>query len=350
MPSTWFKHDSNARNSKKIIRLRSKWGAAGYGVYFMLIERLREEEDFTSDLDYAMLAFDIRAEEEMIRSVVEDFSLFEISADGKRFTCHGIHERMEDNKSKSDAGRKGAQTRWNKNRDRIAQDSTFMANASFANGKPIADDIAKDDFANGNKIRKDKIRKEEEQKETSFSSSLVSSFSSYESLWAYRITAEFFFRNYAHPERECKRFISYNCCGGRDWDTMEDEQRAAALNLWKAQDDKCSRHDARFLTMWLRVVGALEGIPAPADILLSAISDNLSARVIGKYLVIFCNEALSEYLERNIDAISDAYKEGIADFKVKNIRYATPIEKTPADSLEDNGRAEETRSTEEQDI
>ena len=35
---TYFPHDSNARNDIKLIKLRSKYGYEGYGVYFALIE------------------------------------------------------------------------------------------------------------------------------------------------------------------------------------------------------------------------------------------------------------------------------------------------------------------------
>ena len=37
MAANYFSHDSNARNDEKVIRLRMKHGAAGYGVYFMLL-------------------------------------------------------------------------------------------------------------------------------------------------------------------------------------------------------------------------------------------------------------------------------------------------------------------------
>ena len=36
--TNYFSHDSNARNDERILLLRMKHGAAGYGVYFMLLE------------------------------------------------------------------------------------------------------------------------------------------------------------------------------------------------------------------------------------------------------------------------------------------------------------------------
>ena len=46
----YFPHDCNARNDPKILALRSVFGAEGYGVYWMLIEILREQPDYTEDI------------------------------------------------------------------------------------------------------------------------------------------------------------------------------------------------------------------------------------------------------------------------------------------------------------
>ena len=110
----YFSHDAGARNSSKIIRLRMRYGAEGYGIYFMLLERLREEPTYSCETDYDMLAFDLRVDANIIRAVVEDFHLFDIE-DG-RFYSHGFLARMAQKDAKasrrSAAGRKGMQSRW----------------------------------------------------------------------------------------------------------------------------------------------------------------------------------------------------------------------------------------------
>lgn len=89
-----FAHDSNARNSAKIIKLRLAHGAAGYGVYFMLLERLRDTPDYHAEIDYEVLAYDLRETPELIRSVIEDFGLFIITDDGKEFHSPTMTARM----------------------------------------------------------------------------------------------------------------------------------------------------------------------------------------------------------------------------------------------------------------
>lgn len=95
-----------------------KLGAEGYGIFFMLIERLREEEGYKSTIDYNTLAFDLRVDAEKVKQVVEDYDLFKFTEDGKYFYSDSFNERMEmmdvraqQRKSKA---KKAAEARWNK--------------------------------------------------------------------------------------------------------------------------------------------------------------------------------------------------------------------------------------------
>lgn len=115
---SYFSHDSNARNSDKLMKVRMKLGAEGYGIFFMLIERLREEEGYKSTIDYDTLAFDLRVDAEKVKQVVEDYDLFKFTEDGKYFYSDSFNERMEimdvraqQRKSKA---KKAAEARWNK--------------------------------------------------------------------------------------------------------------------------------------------------------------------------------------------------------------------------------------------
>lgn len=112
--NNYFPHDSNARNSEKLIRLRVKHGAAGYGVYFMLLERLREEPSYMSVRDYNVLAFDLRADAALIKSVIENFGLFAFTEDGECFYSESFCRRMREKDGKAEKARQSAQKRWEK--------------------------------------------------------------------------------------------------------------------------------------------------------------------------------------------------------------------------------------------
>lgn len=125
--NNYFSHDSNARNSDKLIHLRMKYSAEGYGIYFMILERLREEPEYMSVKDYNMLAFDLRVDSAKVKSVIEDFGLFVFTDDGKYFYSEGFKKRMEkkdETRAKlSDAGKKGNVKRWSRNQDAISTQS-----------------------------------------------------------------------------------------------------------------------------------------------------------------------------------------------------------------------------------
>lgn len=115
--NSYFSHDSNARTDVKLIQVRmSKLGAAGYGIYWMIIESLREEQDYMSIKDYNAIAFDLRVDVSNVKSVIEDFGLFVFTDDGKYFYSKSLNNRraIKDEKSKklSEAGKLGAQKRW----------------------------------------------------------------------------------------------------------------------------------------------------------------------------------------------------------------------------------------------
>ena len=112
--TNYFPHDAGARNDEKLIRLRMRHGAAGYGVYFMVLERLREETDFVSVKDYNMIAFDLRVDAALIKSVVEDFGLFAFTDDGKCFYSVSFSQRMTMSHNLSTNRRKAALKRWGK--------------------------------------------------------------------------------------------------------------------------------------------------------------------------------------------------------------------------------------------
>lgn len=116
--TNWFPHDSNARNDEKLVRLLMKHGAAGYGVYFMILERLCEDTNYMSVKDYNMIAFNFRVDASLVKSVVEDFGLFVFTDDGKYFYSESFTRRMgikDGVKTKrSAAGKKGNSVRWAK--------------------------------------------------------------------------------------------------------------------------------------------------------------------------------------------------------------------------------------------
>ncbi|MDM1396085.1 DUF4373 domain-containing protein [Myroides odoratimimus] len=117
----YFSHDSNARNDEKILAVRMRHGAEGYGVYFMILERLLDSTKYMSVKDYNVIAFDLRVSASVIKSVIEDFGLFVFTEEGKHFYSESLIRRMQplDNlrEQRRAAGKKSAEKRTLKSVD-----------------------------------------------------------------------------------------------------------------------------------------------------------------------------------------------------------------------------------------
>ncbi len=112
--TSYFSHDSNARNDEKILAVRMKFGMEGYGIYFAILERLRDSADYMSIRDYNVIAFDFRVSAEKVKSIVEDFGLFVFTEDGKYFYSESFLQRMKLKDLKSEKARESANLRWKK--------------------------------------------------------------------------------------------------------------------------------------------------------------------------------------------------------------------------------------------
>ena len=293
----YIPHDANARNSKKMLRLRQRLdpvkALAAYGLYWMLVERLRDEEDYVCERDYQMLAFDFRADAEFIREVVEDYDLFDLSEDGKTFTSHGLEERMAAMEKKSSAGRKGAAARWNEKEVEIgremARNGKNMANADFANG--TSDGI--------NKIKENKINKN--KCSSSSSSSYPSERKEEAEEEQEQILQIFFFKNYQSPENELQRIAAYNSGPAvrTKWVDMSPSEHVALAEMWKQENPEAGpRFSGAFLNAWREVIRELRQRDAPVDVRLAALSDCIRWEVLGDKCILHCPYSLYEWIEQ----------------------------------------------------
>jgi hypothetical protein len=83
----YFPHFCNARHDRKIRRLRKDLGVEGYGIYFMLLETLREQQDLMYPLeDLDLLAEEFNVAEAKVKVAILNYGLFEIDEDQKFFS------------------------------------------------------------------------------------------------------------------------------------------------------------------------------------------------------------------------------------------------------------------------
>ena len=107
----YFSHDYNARNDDKIKSLIRKYGLLGYGTFWAIVEDLYNNANALRT-DYEGIAFDLRVDVDMVKSIINDFDLFLI--DGKEFGSRSIENRLNERNDKSKKARLSALCRWNK--------------------------------------------------------------------------------------------------------------------------------------------------------------------------------------------------------------------------------------------
>lgn len=141
----YFSHDGNARNDEKIVALRMKLGWEGYGLYWAIIEKLRESTDYRLSVNFNLLAFDLRTDNEKIKSIVTGFGLFTIDDDV--FYSRSLCDRMLVKDEASDRAREKANKRW--------------AMRAQESGKEDATAMLQHSNGNASKVKKSKESKEE---------------------------------------------------------------------------------------------------------------------------------------------------------------------------------------------
>ena len=95
----YFSHDSNARNDIKIKAMIAKYGYEGYGMYWAIVEMLRETKDYELPLEeYMFLALQQEFNgcstdvQQYINDCINTFKLF--SSDGEMFWSESLKRRM----------------------------------------------------------------------------------------------------------------------------------------------------------------------------------------------------------------------------------------------------------------
>ena len=91
----WFKHDTNAKDDHKVMLLMDQLGIEGYGIFWILIEVLREQDNYVYPLSMLpVLAKRYYSSAEKFRAVVLNYGLFEVFEDDS-FSSPSLLKRMD---------------------------------------------------------------------------------------------------------------------------------------------------------------------------------------------------------------------------------------------------------------
>lgn len=135
---------SNMRTADQVLSMRIQEGSAGYGVYVMLLELLRDAENRRLVFNPRHLAFAMNEPDvELVQRVVQDYALFDVGEDG-RFSSPWLEQQMNEYDAKKAAavaaGKRGAARRYGRPEPTEADE----------NRDPMGGAMATEQIPNGN--------------------------------------------------------------------------------------------------------------------------------------------------------------------------------------------------------
>ena len=169
----YFSHDCNARHDEKILMLRAEHGWEGYGLYWALVEMMFESTNTAlSHGKLAGISLSLGIDMAMLSAVIDTCiaeGLF--TSDSEMFWSDSLRRRKSKftekserlRKQRSEAGRKGAAARWQKDGADISAANEKPDESNAPHGIAMAEDstaIAPDStpMANDSKVKESKVK------------------------------------------------------------------------------------------------------------------------------------------------------------------------------------------------
>ena len=279
----YFPHQYNAHDDEKLKRVIMDHGLEGYAVFFLLLEYLGQKEDrvLTQEF-YKVLAWTYRVDVDVVRSVVEDYGLFEIS--DNHFSSDGLNARMavldEIKAKRRAAGAIGGQKRV-ANLKQNSSNAQAMLEESQANSKQCLSNVE------ANSSNKNKGEENKEKSTTNKDASLLCCAKKESELpfAQHKATQEIFhfdervcdsdflsivakyMRKYACApvEEACKLIDMMHPTWKGKFEDFSDH-KADASQLWQCSRDRKYKNEPRALLAECRMIDAFVELIAAAKI------------------------------------------------------------------------------------
>ncbi|WP_304708976.1 DUF4373 domain-containing protein [uncultured Rikenella sp.] len=276
----YFPHDSNAKDDPKCVLLIEQLGMEGYGIYWMLIETLRDQPGYRYPVALLpALARKYNTTVEKVKTVVYNYGLFIVEGDAIFFSQSLINRMLplEEKRLKlSEAGRKGNQKRW---------------------GIPTGSPPDSREIATRSQVKENIVDKSKTDHSKVSLSDAPASDTERE-----RFFEVFFFKNYTDPAGEVDRFLAHYEASGwmRNNGTRVVDRVALARTWTQKEPQQPPRFPPVFLEAWRTLYDeAQKKYPDTANIL---IRDLEGIGVEGDCLYLQCrNDSIRRLIEADRD-------------------------------------------------
>jgi len=152
MAKNYLQHDYFSRSTPVLLKIRAKYGMAGLGVYWCLVEKIHEC-DGQLDYDVELLAFELGTDVEQITKIAEQAFVVIDGIITAEWIVDNLTQRKAVSEKNSNAGKASGQSRRANSRLNKLKDSAQQV--FNKKGTDVEEDKIIED-----KIREDKISKD----------------------------------------------------------------------------------------------------------------------------------------------------------------------------------------------
>ncbi len=112
----FFRHEPNARNDAKIVKLMMKRGVSGIGIFWCIVEMLYQSGGELMLSECERIAFELRTDSESIADVMLNYDLFDVK--NEIITSRNVTEQIENILKNSKTASENAKKRWQQDAER----------------------------------------------------------------------------------------------------------------------------------------------------------------------------------------------------------------------------------------
>lgn len=112
LENLYFRHEQNARNNPKLLKLKMKLGMEGIGIYWCLIEVLYELNGYLKEEDLETFCFNEHVDFDKVKLVLK-LANFKVDKENGYYS-NGVLERIKKREEFCKEQKKKAQKRWSK--------------------------------------------------------------------------------------------------------------------------------------------------------------------------------------------------------------------------------------------
>ena len=176
----YFPHFCNARHDRKLKRLQKDLGLEGYGIFFMVLEILREQTDFRypyEDLD--LLSDELGTSTAKVEAVINIYGLFEIDHERNFFSPKLIFY-LQPYIEKSERARNANKIRWERQKQLESNTKAIQMDIQMDSVLESKESKVKNSKVKESKVKESRSSKEEQTLLTTTATEIINPFTTYQ--------------------------------------------------------------------------------------------------------------------------------------------------------------------------